>query len=54
MPSTADDWSSRHSVLTNARRAAALVNALTVDRPDPDEVTKILYAYGESGTIDLT
>ncbi|MCC8477636.1 CGNR zinc finger domain-containing protein [Streptomyces parvus] len=54
MSSTADDWSTRHSVLTNARRAAALVNALTGDPPDPGEVAEILYAYGESGTIDLT
>ncbi|WP_430477476.1 CGNR zinc finger domain-containing protein [Streptomyces sp. P11-1] len=54
MPSTADDWSTRHSVLTNARRAAALVNALTDDDPDPREVAGVLYAYGESGTIDLT
>ncbi|MGW9300959.1 CGNR zinc finger domain-containing protein [Streptomyces cyaneofuscatus] len=54
MPSTADDWSTRHSVLTHARRAAALVNALADDHPDPAEVTKVLKAYGEVGTVAVT
>jgi predicted RNA-binding Zn ribbon-like protein len=37
-----------------ARRAAALVNVLTADRPDPDEVVEVLRAYGEREPLDLT
>ncbi|WP_229861195.1 CGNR zinc finger domain-containing protein [Streptomyces litmocidini] len=48
-----DDWSTRHSVLTTARRTAALVNALADDRPDPDEVAAVLLAYGETGPVEL-
>ncbi|MFI2205400.1 CGNR zinc finger domain-containing protein [Streptomyces sp. NPDC020192] len=48
------DWSTRHSVLTMARRTAALVNALSGDRPDPGEVAEVLRAYGETGSVDLT
>ncbi|MEW2068565.1 CGNR zinc finger domain-containing protein [Streptomyces sp. NPDC007346] len=54
VPSTADDWSTRHSVLTTARRAAALVNALAGERPDPGDVAEVLRAYGEAGTVTLT
>ncbi|WP_405858179.1 CGNR zinc finger domain-containing protein [Streptomyces sp. NBC_00090] len=54
MPSHSDDWSGRHSVLTTARRTAALINALAGDRPDPAEVADVLRAYGETGPIDLT
>jgi predicted RNA-binding Zn ribbon-like protein len=49
-----DDWSTRHSVLAVARRTAALVNALDVERPDPAEVADVLRAYGEAGDIELT
>ncbi|MEU1181068.1 CGNR zinc finger domain-containing protein [Streptomyces sp. NPDC005820] len=52
--STTDDWSTRHSVLTTARRTAALINALADDRPDPTDVADVLRAYGESDPIDLT
>ncbi|MFG3547542.1 CGNR zinc finger domain-containing protein [Streptomyces sp. NPDC047725] len=52
--STPDDWSTRHSVLTTARRTAALINALSGDRPDPAEVAGVLRAHGESGPLDLT
>lgn len=48
------DWSTRHSVLTMARRTAALVNALAEDRPAPGDVAEVLRAYGESGPLDLT
>ncbi|MQY34442.1 hypothetical protein SRB17_24110 [Streptomyces sp. RB17] len=48
------DWSSRHSVLTMARRTAALVNALAADRPDPGHTAEVLLAYGEKGPVDLT
>ncbi|WP_405720222.1 CGNR zinc finger domain-containing protein [Streptomyces sp. NBC_00046] len=48
------DWSTRHSVLTVARRAAALINALDADHPDPDDVTDVLRAYGETGHIELS
>ncbi|MFI1069408.1 CGNR zinc finger domain-containing protein [Streptomyces puniciscabiei] len=48
------DWSTRHSVLTMARRTAALVNALAADRPDPGHVAEVLHAYGETGAVDLT
>lgn len=55
MPSSAPDWSTRHSVLTNARRTAALVNALTVGpAPDPEVVAAVLRAYGETGPLPLT
>ncbi|MEV0522034.1 CGNR zinc finger domain-containing protein [Streptomyces sp. NPDC050439] len=49
-----DDWSTRHSVLTTARRTAALLNALVDDHPDPAEVADVLRAYGESDPVDLT
>ena len=52
--SNSDDWSTRHSVLTAARRTAALINALADDRPDPAAVADVLRAYGESDPIDLT
>ncbi|WP_217169136.1 CGNR zinc finger domain-containing protein [Streptomyces sp. AC512_CC834] len=49
-----DDWSTRHSVLTTARRTAALVNALAGDDPDPRAVAEVLRAYGEKGPLELT
>lgn len=48
------EWSTRHSVLTTARRTAALINALTDERPDPSDVADVLRAYGETDPIDLT
>ncbi|MFF4017787.1 CGNR zinc finger domain-containing protein [Streptomyces sp. NPDC001843] len=55
MPSRAPDWSTRHSVLVNARRSAALVNALTGDPvPDADAVAAVLREYGETGHPPLT
>ncbi len=51
--SPSDDWSTRHSVLTTARRTAALINALIDDRPDPTKVADVLRAYGESDPIEL-
>jgi len=52
--STNDDWSTRHSVLTMARRTAALVNALADDCPDPSKVAEVLRAYGETDPVGLT
>lgn len=52
--SSLDDWSTRHSVLTTARRTAALVNALAGDDLDPSPVHDVLLAYGETGPLDLT
>ena len=52
--SNSDDWSTRHSVLTAARRTAALINALADDRPDPAVVAGVLRDYGETDPIDLT
>lgn len=49
-----DDWSTRHSVLTTARRTAALINALAGERPDPIAVAGVLRAYGEADPIELT
>ncbi|MFD3515484.1 CGNR zinc finger domain-containing protein [Streptomyces sp. NPDC058657] len=49
-----DDWSTRHSVLTTARRTAALINALADDCPDPTDVADVLRDYGETVPIDLT
>ncbi|MYQ86393.1 CGNR zinc finger domain-containing protein [Streptomyces sp. SID4936] len=54
MSSPVDDWSTRHSVLTTARRTAALINALDGDRPDPAEVAHVIRSYGEADPIDLT
>ncbi|MDV5143515.1 CGNR zinc finger domain-containing protein [Streptomyces sp. SBC-4] len=54
MSSHSDDWSTRHSVLTTARRTAALVNALAEERPDPADVAAVLRAYGETDPLDLT
>ncbi|MFF4752712.1 CGNR zinc finger domain-containing protein [Streptomyces sp. NPDC002514] len=51
---TTDDWSTRHSVLTMARRTAALVNVLGPDAPDPAEVARVLREHGESDPLDLT
>lgn len=49
-----DDWSTRHSVLTTARRTAALINALADDCPTPAEVADVLRVYGETDPIGLT
>lgn len=51
--SNSDDWSTRHSVLTTARRTAALVNSLADDYPDPTDVADVLRDYGETDP-DLT
>ncbi|MGV4980879.1 CGNR zinc finger domain-containing protein [Streptomyces sp. NRAIS4] len=48
------DWSTRHSVLTMARRSAALLNALAEDHPEPVRVAEVLRTYGETGPVDLT
>ncbi|MEU9466826.1 CGNR zinc finger domain-containing protein [Streptomyces avermitilis] len=47
-----DDGSTRHSVLTTARRTAALVNALAGDRPEA--VAEVLREYGEAEPVELT
>ncbi|WP_326763559.1 CGNR zinc finger domain-containing protein [Streptomyces sp. NBC_01591] len=52
--STIDDWSTRHSVLSMARRTAALINVLDNDCPNPTEVAEVLRAYGETDPIELT
>ncbi|MFF4472021.1 CGNR zinc finger domain-containing protein [Streptomyces sp. NPDC001599] len=55
-----DDWSTRHSVLSTARRTAALVNVLSAvppgdgPAPGPDAVAEVLRAYGEKEPFDLT
>lgn len=49
-----DDWSTRHSVLTTARRTAALINVLAGGCPDPTDVADVLRAYGETDPVDLT
>ncbi|MFT2015622.1 CGNR zinc finger domain-containing protein [Streptomyces sp. 796.1] len=55
-----DDWSTRHSVLSTARRTAALLNVLADDRPaatdggDVAAVAAVLRAYGEAEPVDLT
>ncbi|MFF2012931.1 CGNR zinc finger domain-containing protein [Streptomyces sp. NPDC058195] len=54
MPAPLDDWSTRHSVLTMARRTAALVNVLDNDSPDPAEVADVLRAHGEADPLGLT
>ncbi|WP_327173860.1 CGNR zinc finger domain-containing protein [Streptomyces sp. NBC_01335] len=54
MASTPDDWSTRHSVLATARRAAALVNVLVVEHPGTREVASVLRDFGEAEPIDLT
>ncbi|MFE6667360.1 CGNR zinc finger domain-containing protein [Streptomyces sp. NPDC057697] len=54
MSSPSDDWSTRHSVLTTARRTAALVNALDGERPDPAGIAQVLRSYGEADPIRLT
>ncbi|MET9188293.1 hypothetical protein ABZX63_23880, partial [Streptomyces tendae] len=54
------DWSTRHSVLSTARRTAALVNVLAagpadaVGGPAPEAVAEVLRAYGEKEPFDLT
>ncbi|MGW3646707.1 CGNR zinc finger domain-containing protein [Streptomyces sp. NPDC000878] len=53
-PSVPGDWSTRHSVLANARRAVALVNALTGGDPaTPSVVVAVLREYGEPDPLDL-
>lgn len=54
MPSTPDDWSTRHSVLTTARRTVALVNALVADSPEAREVASVLRDFGEAEPLGLT
>ncbi|MFJ2718034.1 CGNR zinc finger domain-containing protein [Streptomyces sp. NPDC091412] len=51
---TPGDWSTRHSVLTTARRTAALLNALAEESPDPADVADVLRTYGEAEPVDLT
>ncbi|MEV8632278.1 CGNR zinc finger domain-containing protein [Streptosporangium sp. NPDC051023] len=51
---SSDDWSTRHSVLTIARRTAALINILADRCPDPADVADVLRAYGETDPIGLT
>ncbi|MFG3343756.1 CGNR zinc finger domain-containing protein [Streptomyces sp. NPDC048018] len=56
-PPVLDDGPARHSVLANARRAAALVNVLSGPDPGPsriDEVAGVLRAYGESEPLGLS
>ncbi|MGW0654264.1 CGNR zinc finger domain-containing protein [Streptomyces umbrinus] len=61
MAALPDDWSTRHSVLANARRTAALINALsgTGDQePQPkaadvEAVAEVLREYGESAPVEL-
>jgi len=60
MAALPDDWSTRHSVLANARRTAALINALsgTGDRepqpkPAAEAVAEVLREYGESAPVEL-
>ncbi|MEI5101152.1 CGNR zinc finger domain-containing protein [Streptomyces sp. PmtG] len=53
-PRDADDWSTRHSVLRTAWRAAALVNVLGADAPRAAEVEAVLRAYGEADPLGLT
>lgn len=56
MAALPDDWSTRHSVLANARRTAALINALsgTDDQePQPEQVAQVLREYGESEPVEL-
>ncbi|MEU6735299.1 CGNR zinc finger domain-containing protein [Streptomyces physcomitrii] len=54
MTSSAYEWSTRHSVLTNARRTAALVNVLSEEDTGPEAVAEVLRAYGERGPLTLT
>jgi predicted RNA-binding Zn ribbon-like protein len=49
-----DDVSTRHSVLTTARRTAALINVLAGDHPPPGAVAEVLREYGETSPVDLT
>ncbi|WP_307524564.1 CGNR zinc finger domain-containing protein [Streptomyces umbrinus] len=56
MAALPDDWSTRHSVLANARRTAALINTLSSadDRaPQPRQVAEVLREYGESEPVEL-
>ncbi|MFF2189609.1 CGNR zinc finger domain-containing protein [Streptomyces sp. NPDC058155] len=51
---TGDDWSTRHSVQTVARRTAALVNVLADESAPPEAVADVLRAHGEKGRLELT
>ncbi|MGA5447438.1 CGNR zinc finger domain-containing protein [Streptomyces umbrinus] len=66
MAALPDDWSTRHSVLANARRTAALINALSgtgdqepqpkaadVEAADVEAVAEVLREYGESEPVEL-
>ncbi|MER5972419.1 CGNR zinc finger domain-containing protein [Streptomyces sp. NPDC002055] len=62
MLSRNDDWSARHSVRMNARRTAALVNALTAEEPTAGgtaaevaaAVAGVLREYGETGSLEFS
>ncbi|MFD9908364.1 CGNR zinc finger domain-containing protein [Streptomyces sp. NPDC059063] len=54
---TKDDWSSRHSVLRTAQRAADLVNVLTdpgARTVGPEAVEAVLHEFGESGPLEVS
>lgn len=66
MAALPDDWSTQHSVLANARRTAALINALSgtgdqepqpkaadVEAADVEAVAEVLREYGESEPVEL-
>jgi hypothetical protein len=62
MTAPTDDWSTRHSVLANARRTAALINVLTGNGagtedqppPHPNAAAEVLREYGELDPIEIT
>ncbi|MEY9877820.1 hypothetical protein ABH931_007344 [Streptacidiphilus sp. MAP12-33] len=54
VPAHADDRSERHSPAANARRTAALVNALTCEAAEIPELAAILRDFGEVEPITLT
>ncbi|MEU1091477.1 CGNR zinc finger domain-containing protein [Streptomyces sp. NPDC005576] len=54
MPTTPDDWSTRHSVRTTARRTVALINALTEECSDGRAIGSVLRDFGETGCVGLT
>ncbi|RFU88592.1 CGNR zinc finger domain-containing protein [Streptomyces triticagri] len=53
-PAATHEWSTRHSVLTLARRTVALLNALSPEPPEPEAVAAVLLEYGEPGPVRLT
>jgi len=54
VPSSSDQWSTRHSVQATAQRTVAIINVLSAEYPATDRVAEVLREHGEIGPIELS